>query len=124
MTRHLDRLRRLSMGDRQSVLDVLAGDASDAGARGIQVGLDPRTLGLVRVAALAALDGPDAAVDAAVSGALAAGATPDDIVDTLIGIGPTIGSARLVSGAPKLAMALGYDVGADLEELGPGPSAS
>jgi hypothetical protein len=32
-----------------------------------------------------------------------------------------VGSAHLVSAAPKVAMALGYDVIADLERLDPAP---
>jgi 4-carboxymuconolactone decarboxylase len=63
------------------------------------------------------LDGPSASFDETVAVALAAGASPDDIVDTMVAVGPTVGSAHLVSSAPKLAMALGYDVGADLEGL-------
>jgi 4-carboxymuconolactone decarboxylase len=118
MTDYVERLRRLSMSDRRSILEVLGGDA-DAGIGSVK--LDPQTIALVRVAALVALDGPNPAFDAAVSVALAAGATPDDIVDTMIAVGPTIGSSHLVSAAPKLALALGYDVGADLEALDPGP---
>jgi 4-carboxymuconolactone decarboxylase len=125
MARYVERLRRLSMSDHRSVVEVLGGDddaTRDAGLGSVE--LDQRTLALVRVAALVALDGPSPAFDAAVAFALAAGATPDDIVDTMIAVGPTVGSAHLVSAAPKLALALGYDVGADLEGLGAGPSAS
>jgi 4-carboxymuconolactone decarboxylase len=120
MTTYIERLRRLSMSDRRSVLEVLGGNDADSRDPGIgSVDLDSRIVALVRVAALVAIDGPSPAFDAAVSVALAAGATPDDIVDTMIAIGPTIGSAHLVSAAPKLAMALGYDVGADLERPDP-----
>jgi 4-carboxymuconolactone decarboxylase len=115
MTSQISRLRRLSMGDRRSVGAVLGADADGGGTRTVE--LDPRTRALVQVAALVALDGPSAAFDETIAVALAAGATPDDIVDTMIAVGPTIGSALLVSSAPKLAMALGYDVAADLEEL-------
>jgi alkylhydroperoxidase/carboxymuconolactone decarboxylase family protein YurZ len=114
MSSHLEQLRRLSMSDRRSVVEVLGGLVAD-GSTPSSGALDPRTLALVRVAALVALDGPGAAFDATVSAALASGATPDDVVETMIAVGPTVGSAHLVSAAPKLAMALGYDVGADLE---------
>jgi len=113
MTAQIERLRRLSMSDRRSVDDVLGGADGVLGT----VELDPRTRALVRVAALVALDGPSASFDETVAVALAAGASPDDIVDTMIAVGPVVGSAHLVSSAPKLAMALGYDVGADLEGL-------
>ena len=71
-----------------------------------------------------AVDGPGPEFDAAVAVALAAGAMPEDIVDTLIAVGPTIGSAHLVAAAPKLATALGYDVGADLEGFDADPAPS
>ena len=123
MTGYVDRLRRLSMGDRRYVVEVLGG--GDAAVDGLgSLNLDPRTVALVRVAALVAVDGPSTEFDGAVAVALAAGAMPEDIVDTLIAAGPTIGSANLVSVAPKLAMALGYDVGADLEGLGSDPATS
>ena len=47
--------------------------------------------------------------------ALAAGASIDEIVGTLIAVAPTVGLARVVSAAPELALALGYDVDAALE---------
>ena len=51
--------------------------------------------------------------------ALAAGATSDEIVATLEAVTPVTGDARAVLCAPKLALALGYDVEADLEHLAP-----
>src|SRR6187200_2423783 len=105
MTRHVERLRRLSMSDPRSVAEVLAsGDDPTLDGALPPSGLEPRTLALVRIAALVAVDGPTAAFDAAVAVALAAGASPDDIVDTMLAIGPTIGSAHLVSVSPKIAL--------------------
>jgi hypothetical protein len=37
------------------------------------------------------------------------------MVGGLVAVAPTIGVARAVSGAPELALALGYDVDAALE---------
>jgi 4-carboxymuconolactone decarboxylase len=113
MTGYVERLRRLSIGDGRSVADVPEGTAGERPA----LTLDPRTIALVRVAALVAVDGPGVAFDAAVAVALAAGATPDDVVDTMIAVAPTIGSAHLISVAPKLAAALRYEVGAELEAV-------
>jgi hypothetical protein len=48
---------------------------------------------------------------------LAAGVTVDEIVGTLVSVMPAIGVARVVSAAPKLGLALGYDVSDALEEL-------
>ena len=36
--------------------------------------------------------------------------TTDEIVDTLLAVAPLIGSARVVSAAPTLAGAIGYEV--------------
>ncbi|HEV8402935.1 MAG TPA: carboxymuconolactone decarboxylase family protein [Candidatus Limnocylindrales bacterium] len=124
MTSHIERLRRLSMSDRRSVDEVL-GDVDDADATRIgSIALDARTVALVRIAALVALDGPASSFDAAVAVALAAGATPDDIVDTMIAVAPTVASACLVSAAPKLAVALGDDVDGDLDGTDPASSGS
>jgi hypothetical protein len=48
--------------------------------------------------------------------ALGAGATVDDIVGVLIAVAPTVGLARVVSAAPQLAAAIGYDVERAIEE--------
>ena len=123
MAHYTDRLRRLAMSDRRSIDEVLGCRDGPVEAGLASVDLDARTVALVHVAALVAVDGPNAAFDDAVAVAIAAGATPDDLVDTMIAVGPTIGSARLVSAAPKLAIALGYDVGAGLEALDAEPDA-
>jgi 4-carboxymuconolactone decarboxylase len=39
-----------------------------------------------------------------------AGATEDEVVGVLLAIAPAIGYARTVAVAPRLALALGYDV--------------
>ena len=52
---------------------------------------------------------------ASVEAALAAGANLDELVGALIDAAPEVGLARVVSAAPDLAPALGYDVNAALE---------
>ena len=79
--------------------------------------LDDRTVALVRVAATIAVDAGLSSIQHAVSVALAAGASSNEIVATLEALTPITGSARVVSSAPKLALALGYDVEEALEEL-------
>ena len=39
----------------------------------------------------------------------------DDVAATLVAVAPVVGSARTVETAPKVALAMGYDVEADLE---------
>jgi len=50
------------------------------------------------------------------NGALAAGASEDEITDVLLAITPLAGLGRAVAAAPDVATALGYDVAAALEE--------
>lgn len=47
---------------------------------------------------------------------MAAGATGDEIADVLLAIAPVSGLGRIAA-APNMAIALGYDVAAALEEL-------
>jgi alkylhydroperoxidase/carboxymuconolactone decarboxylase family protein YurZ len=77
--------------------------------------LDAKTHALVRLAAALAIDAAPSSYQSAVEPALAAGASMEEIVGTLIAVAPTVGMARVVSAAPELALALGYDVDAALE---------
>ena len=72
---------------------------------------------LVRLAAVVVLGAPPVTYQWATQVALAAGATDDEIVGTLIAVAPVPGVTRAVSAAPELAIALGYDVD---EALDPG----
>lgn len=103
-------LRRIAIHDPACVEDVLRGDSAEAA-------LDPRTLALVRLAGLIAVDAPEAALSWGVSEAIGAGATPSEVTGVLVAVGPAIGSARLVAEAPRLGRALGWDIDAALEQL-------
>lgn len=72
--------------------------------------LDARAAALVQLAALVALDAPAGAYRSTVDAAVAGGASESDLVATLLAVAPVAGLARLVSAAPRLALALGYDV--------------
>jgi 4-carboxymuconolactone decarboxylase len=78
-------------------------------------GLDPKTHALVRLGAALAIDAAPSSYQSAVEPALAAGASIDEVVATLIAVAPTVGLARVVSAAPELALALGFDVDVALE---------
>jgi 4-carboxymuconolactone decarboxylase len=80
--------------------------------------LDPKTHALARVAALIALDAPTPSYMWAVESAREAGATDREIVGSLVAVLPAVGATRVVSAAPKLGLALGYDVGQALEDSG------
>jgi 4-carboxymuconolactone decarboxylase len=77
--------------------------------------LDQKTLALVRIAALVAVGGAGPSYGAEADAAVSAGATAAEIVDVLVGMAPVVGLPCIVEAAPKLAMALGYDVNDALE---------
>lgn len=101
-------LRLLSVNDEASVGQVLSG----RDAKGIGDALGPKVNLLVRLGALLALGAPTNAVKATVAQSVEAGATEEEIIDVLVTVAPTVGLARVVASAPRLAMALGYDIDA------------
>jgi alkylhydroperoxidase/carboxymuconolactone decarboxylase family protein YurZ len=107
-------LRRLAVHDDALLEDI----ARDASAFTTSV-IDQKTVALVRVAATVAVDAAPASFQHVVALALAAGATSDEIVATLEAVTPVTGAARVVQCAPKMALALGYDVDAALERRDP-----
>ena len=92
-------LRRLALNDEQSVGMVLAsGTVPDADPV-----LVPKVDLLVRLGALVAVGAATASLRRTVQLALAAGATETEIVGVLVAVAPTVGLARVVATAPKLA---------------------
>jgi hypothetical protein len=79
--------------------------------------LDGRAAALARIAALVALRASPSSYRHGVERALAAGASADDVVGTLKVVARTVGLARVVSAAPGLSLALGYDIDEALETL-------
>ncbi len=104
-------VRLLSIGDEDSIRQRLGGAGPAA------VGLDDRTAALVRLASLISRDSALPAYQRTVQAALDAGATVDEILSLLIVLAEPAGSTAVITAAPKLSMALGYDVEAGLEEL-------
>jgi len=78
--------------------------------------LDGKTAALVRLGAAVAIGSPGVCLEWSTSRALAAGATEEEIADILVAIAPVTGLSRVVAAAPEIAIALGYDVEAALEE--------
>ena len=104
-------MRRLALSDERFIETELG-----IGLDTVEVSrLDAKTHALVRLAAALAIDAAPSSYQSAVEPALAAGAGIDEIVGTLIAVAPTVGMARVVSAAPELALALGYDVDAAFE---------
>jgi len=108
------RLRQLAMHD-DALLEALAVE----GGACTTSGLDEKTAALVRVVATIAVDAAPCSFRHAIALALAAGATSAEIVASLEAVTPVTGAARVVQCAPKLALALGYDVDAPLEQRDP-----
>jgi 4-carboxymuconolactone decarboxylase len=79
--------------------------------------LDAKTRALVCLAAHVALGPPDDVYDGAVETAITSGASPDEIIGVLYAVASAVGAARVVSAAPHLASAMGYDIDRALEYL-------
>jgi 4-carboxymuconolactone decarboxylase len=107
-------LRRLAVHD-DALLETIAVKGSSSPTTLI----DQKTAALVRVAATIAVDAATSSFQHAVAHALATGATSNEIVATLEAVTPVTGTARVVQCAPKVALALGYDVDAALERHDP-----
>ena len=75
--------------------------------------LRPKVDLLVRLGALLALGASTSSIRTTVDRAREAGATEAEIVGVLVAVAPTMGMARVVSSAPRLAVAIGYDIEAD-----------
>jgi 4-carboxymuconolactone decarboxylase len=102
-------LRRLAINDEQFAEECVTGTRTDL------VQLDPRTLALVRVAALVAVGGTAPSYGVEADAAVSAGATTAEIVGVLVGIVSVVGLPSVVAAAPGLAMALGCDLEDALE---------
>ncbi len=73
-------------------------------------GLDPRVFGLVKIAALIALDAPPASYAWQIAQALESGATADDILGVLCAVAPQVGGPRAIAAAAELMVALDLDL--------------
>ena len=109
MDEYKEHLRRLAVHDDALLERIVLEDPSATSA------IDAKTGALMRVAATVAVDASLSSFQHAVAHALAAGATRDEIVASLEAVTPVTGAARVVQCAPKVALALGYDVESALE---------
>jgi 4-carboxymuconolactone decarboxylase len=101
-----DLLRRLAFNDERVLGLVLTRQVG--GDRDPE--LSPKVELLVRLAALLAVEATTPSLREAVDQAVAAGVSSSEIVGVLVAVGPAIGLASLVACAPRLAMAIGYDL--------------
>jgi alkylhydroperoxidase/carboxymuconolactone decarboxylase family protein YurZ len=106
-------LRKLALRDDRYIDALLAHEKSSAA----ESGLDPRIRALVQLGALVAVDAAPPSYMSVAEEAIDAGATYEDLVGSLIVVMPVVGVPRVVSAAPNLGLAIGYDVGDALEAL-------
>ena len=110
--RFQETLRKLAMID-----EAFVRDRTGLGPAGTLT-LDARTASLLQLAVAVAIGSPGVCLEWSTTRALAAGATDDEIADVLLVIAPVTGLGRVVCAAPDVAIALGYDIAAALEEPG------
>jgi 4-carboxymuconolactone decarboxylase len=111
---HEERLRKLAIRDDAYVDSLLGHDHENI----VESQLDGKTRALVQLGALVAIDAGSASYMSAVEAARSCETSDDELVGCLIAVMPAVGVARVVSAAPKLGLALGYDVTAALEAYG------
>lgn len=97
-------MRRLALNDENALGMVLCARPPSTDA-----GLLPKVDVLVRLGALVAVGAPTASLRRACELAQASGATETEIVGVLVAVAPTVGLARVVATAPRLAAAMGYE---------------
>ncbi len=105
-------LRRLTIGDPVFCRGLMSAEPS-----GSPGGLDARSVALVRLVGSITAGSVAPLLDQRVNSALDAGLAFDEIVAALVALAPTLGIERVVTVAPDLARALGYDIDAALERL-------
>jgi alkylhydroperoxidase/carboxymuconolactone decarboxylase family protein YurZ len=113
-------LRGLAAGDEALLRSVLAISPSNAQRRPAACGevgsaardgsLPQATSSLVILAALLAAGGSTTSLRWAVELAAQAGVHHDDVIEVLLTVAAVVGSARVVAAAPRLALAIGYDI--------------
>jgi alkylhydroperoxidase/carboxymuconolactone decarboxylase family protein YurZ len=109
--KHEITLCKIAIADEKYVEEVLSNDRANLTAST----LDAKAHALVRLGALIAIDAEAPAYMWTLQAARRAGASDDELVGCLLAGLPTLGVARIVSAAPKLGLAMGFDVASALE---------
>ena len=107
--------RRLTIGDAAIVTALSGPNGRELGAPR----LDELSDALLRIGALIALDAPASSYRAEVDAAMAAGARLEELLAVLLAVAGPVGSAKVFSAAPRIALAAGYDVEEALEAMDP-----
>lgn len=105
-------LRRITLGD----ASLLTGPDPSWEPGGVSP-LDERSRSLVRLGALLASDPTPATLQNGIAVAIGTEVTTDECVAALVELLPMIGLPRAAAVAPKLGLAIGYDVDSALETM-------
>jgi 4-carboxymuconolactone decarboxylase len=108
---YVEKLHRLAIGDQQIVGEVL----EDNDLLRANPVLDPKSVALVRLAALFSVGGAGPSYGVRSDAAVSAGATGAEMVDVLVAVAPVVGTARVIAAAGELATALGHDLEQEFE---------
>jgi alkylhydroperoxidase/carboxymuconolactone decarboxylase family protein YurZ len=106
-----DALLGLALGD----VDILKEAVDLRESEQQSSGLDPVTFGLVKVAALIALDAPPSSYLWQIANALDSGATPAEILGVLRAVAPQVGGPKIIAAAPEIMVALGLSLPTERE---------
>ncbi len=111
-TRNEELLRGLAAGEDRVLRSVLTVSPASTWQPHLVTrrALPPATTALVHLAALLAVGGSTTSLRWAVELALDAGARDEEIVEVLETVAASLGTARVVAAAPRLALAIGYDI--------------
>ena len=106
-------LELLAAGDERALGTVMSPTPGPVNGELTVGALDRRTRALIRLAALLVLGAPTASIQWAVELASATGADVETLTGVLLAAAPAAGTAQLSESAPRLALALGFDLGLD-----------
>ena len=88
-------------------LEALEGAVAVRDAELGESDLDRRTVALIKLAAMIAVDAPPVSFAWQVEEAIDLGATPKQILDVLRAVAPQVGAPKVVAAAPEIMLGLG-----------------
>ena len=77
--------------------------------------LDGRSHGIAHLSALIALGASEPSISVAITAAIGAGVTTDEVIAVVLSLAPVVGTARVIETAPAVGMAVNIDIDRLLE---------
>lgn len=106
---YTEQLRVVTLGDARRVEALVSEEQ-------ILHQLDGRSVSIARLGALIAHGGSVSSYGSEIEAALAAGLSPPEVVEVLLAVASVVGVPCIVTAAPAVGLALGYDTEAALEQ--------